>query len=150
MAKGRPVLGICLGAQLIASSFGGAVYPCKKELGWSPVTAVMDGIVPGLPQTFRVFQIHCETFEMPCGGALVYRGQKVRNQGLCMGSALGFQFHLEITLDMIRDWTADCPKPEQESLLAESGKYLPESRENCRIVADRFLSAPYHNFSWIQ
>jgi GMP synthase (glutamine-hydrolysing) len=150
VAKGRPVLGICLGAQLIASSFGGAVYPCKEELGWSPVTGVMDGMVPGMPHTFQVFQMHGETFEIPCGGAMVYRGQKVRHQGLCIGSALGLQFHLEITLDMIQDWISDRPAQEQSALLAESRQYLPESRATCRALADRFLSAPSNTFSWIK
>jgi GMP synthase (glutamine-hydrolysing) len=150
VTKGRPVLGICLGAQLIASSFGGAVYPCKQELGWSPVTSVMEGMVPGMPQTFQVFQMHGETFEIPCGGAMVYRGQKVRHQGLCIGSALGLQFHLEITLDMIQDWISDRPAQEQSALLTESRQYLPESRATCRTLAGRFLSAPSSTFSWIQ
>jgi GMP synthase (glutamine-hydrolysing) len=150
VAKGRPVLGICLGAQLIASSFGAAVYPCEKELGWSSVTAVKNGVVPGFPETCRVFQMHGETFDIPRGAALAYRGEKVRNQALCIGSALGLQFHLEITLDMIRDWICDLPKQEQSSLLDQSRQYLPESRMNCRTIAERFLSAPPDNFSWIR
>jgi GMP synthase (glutamine-hydrolysing) len=148
--KGRPVLGICLGAQLIASSFGAAVYPCEKELGWSSVAAIGNRLIQGLPETCRVFQMHGETFDIPREAVLVYRGEKVRNQALCMGSALGLQFHLEITLEMISDWICDRPLREQSSLLAQSRQYLPESRATCRTIAGRFLSAPSNNFSWIQ
>jgi GMP synthase-like glutamine amidotransferase len=150
VAKGRPVLGICLGAQLIASAFGAAVYPCEKELGWSSVTAVREGMFPGLPETFRVFQMHGETFEIPEGAEVVYRGENVPNQALCIGSALGLQFHPELTLDMIQDWISDCPEQEQSALLAESRQYLPESRMICRTIADRFLSAPSYYFSWME
>jgi GMP synthase (glutamine-hydrolysing) len=148
--KGRPVLGICLGAQLIASSFGAAVYPCEKELGWSSVTAVGNGLIQGLPETCRVFQMHGETFDIPGEAVLVYRGEKVRNQALCRGSALGLQFHPELTIEMIQDWIYDRPAREQSSLLAQSRKDLPESQMICRAIADRFLSAPSYNFSWIQ
>lgn len=148
--KGRPVLGICLGAQLIASSRGAAVYPCEEERGWSSVTAVNKDLFPGLPGQFRVFQMHGETFDIPRGAELVYQGEKVASQGLCIGSALGLQFHPELTIEMIRDWTGDRPAREQSYLLAQSREYLPESRMVCRIIADRFLSAPSRDFSWIQ
>ena len=83
--KGQPVLGICLGAQLIASSFGAAVYPCEPELGWSSVTAVNTTMFPELPGQFRVFQMHGETFDIPEGAALVYRGESVPSQAICIG-----------------------------------------------------------------
>jgi len=102
--KGQPVLGICLGAQMIASSFGAAVYPCEPELGWSSVTAVNMAMFPELPGQFRVFQMHGETFDIPEEAALIYRGENVPSQALCMGSALGLQFHIELTLEMIQDW----------------------------------------------
>lgn len=146
--KGRPVLGICLGAQLIASSRGAAVYPCEEERGWSPVTAVNKDLFPGLPGQFRVFQMHGETFEIPRGAELVYQGEKVASQGICIGSALGLQFHPELSIEMIKDWTGDLPAREQSYLLAQSREYLPESRMICRIIADRFLSASSCNFSW--
>lgn len=150
VTKGRPVLGICLGAQLIASSFGAEVHPCEEELGWSSVTAVNNEIFPGVPEQFRVFQMHGETFEIPHEAELVYRGEKVPNQAICIGSALGLQFHLELTIEMIQDWIFNRPIREQSYLLAQSRQYLPESRLICRIIADRFLSAPSCNFSWIQ
>lgn len=149
VGKRRPVLGICLGAQLIASSFGAMVRPCKAELGWSYVTEVIPEIFPGLPECFRVFQMHGETFDIPQDAALVYRGERVPNQAICKGSALGLQFHLELTLEMIKDWISDRPFPEQADHLSQSMKYLPESQRICRIIADRFLSASSDNFSWI-
>lgn len=149
VAKGRPVLGICLGAQLIASSFKAPVHPCEAELGWSPVTAARREIFPGLPEQFRVFQMHGETFDVPDGATRVYRGERVANQALCIGSALGLQFHIELNLEMIRDWISDRPSEEQSSILAQSRQHLPESQKICRIIADRFLSAPADNFTWM-
>jgi GMP synthase-like glutamine amidotransferase len=150
VTKGRPVLGICLGAQLIASSFGAPVYSCEEELGWSSVIAVRNEIFPRLPIQFRAFQMHAETFDIPREAELVFRGESVPNQAICIGSALGLQFHLELTIGIIQDWINNRSIQEQEFLLAQSRQYLPESMIICRIIADRFLSAPSCNFSWIQ
>lgn len=150
VAKGRPVLGICLGAQLIASSFGALVYPCKKELGWSSVNAIGDELFPELPGRFNVFQMHGETFDIPEPGMLVFRGEEVLNQAICIGSALGLQFHTELTLEMIQDWISFLPSQKQESLITQSRQYLPESEKICRTIADRFLTAPSHAFSWMR
>jgi len=150
VAKGRPVLGICLGAQLIASSFGALVYPCKKELGWSSVNAIGDELFPELPGRFNVFQMHGETFDIPEPGMLVFRGEEVLNQAICIGSALGLQFHPELTLEMIQDWISFLPSQKQESLITQSRQYLPESEKICRTIADRFLTAPSRAFSWMR
>lgn len=148
--RGQPVLGICLGAQLIASAFGAAVYSCEPELGWSSVTAVNTTVFPALPGQFRVFQMHGETFDIPREATLVYRGESVPSQALCIGSALGLQFHIELTLAMIQDWISDLPVQEQSSHLSQSREYLPKSRMVCKVIADRFLSAPPSGFSWMQ
>lgn len=150
VAEGRPVLGICLGAQLIASSFGAPVYPCKKELGWSSVNAIEDELFPELPGRFNVFQMHGETFDIPEPGMLVFCGEEVLNQAICIGSGLGLQFHPELTLEMIQDWISFLPSQKQESLLAQSRQYLPESEKICRTIADRFLNASSHAFSWMR
>jgi len=150
VAEGRPVLGICLGAQLIASSFGAPVYPCKKELGWSSVNAIEDELFPELPGRFNVFQMHGETFDIPEPGMLVFCGEEVLNQAICIGSGLGLQFHPELTLEMIQDWISFLPSQTQESLLAQSRQYLPESEKICRTIADRFLNASSHAFSWMR
>ena len=150
VAKGRPVLGICLGAQLIASSFGALVYPCKKELGWSSVNAIGDELFPELPGRFNVFQMHGETFDIPEPGMLVFCGEEVLNQAICIGSGLGLQFHPELTLEMIQDWISFLPSQKQESLITQSRQYLPESEKMCRTFADRFLTAPSHAFSWMR
>lgn len=146
--RGQPVLGICLGAQLIASAFGAAVYPCEPELGWSSVTVVNTTLFPALPGQFRVFQMHGETFDIPGEAALVYRGERVQSQALSLGSALGLQFHIELTLPMIQDWISNRPLQEQSSHLSQSRHYLLESRTVCKVIADRFLSAPLSGFSW--
>lgn len=149
IAGGRPVLGICLGAQLIASALGAAVRPCKPEIGWSFVSLAEDDLIPGLPQRFPVFQMHGETFDLPPAARLVFRGDRVENQGLCAGSALGIQFHVEVTAEMVGDWLSESPPQERERQLCLAGEMSGESGAVCRMIAEKFFSAPATGFSWL-
>ena len=100
MAHHQPVLGICLGAQLIASALGARVYPGpEKEIGWFPVFA--EPVVPGafaFPATLEVFHWHGETFDLPPGAVHLASSAVCRNQAFQMGArTIGLQFHLETT-----------------------------------------------------
>ena len=68
--QGIPVLGLCLGAQLIASAHGASVYKCINETGWYPVHPTPDatGVFASFPDPYHVFQMHGETFHLPAGG----------------------------------------------------------------------------------
>jgi GMP synthase-like glutamine amidotransferase len=147
VAKGRPVLGICLGAQLIAAAGGAKVFSCERELGWSPVWRV-----PGrgdlFPERFMVFQMHGEMFDVPRDAELVCRGDRVAHQALRWGSALGLQFHIELTQEMIADWIRGRQQGEQDQILGESRMYLPESQALCRRIAGEFLSSPADGSTW--
>lgn len=97
---GRPVLGICLGAQLIASALGARVYPGPhKEIGWHPVYGVRAD--PGgfaFPDEFLAFHWHGETFDLPPGAVWLARSAACRHQAVRIGrQALGLQFHVETT-----------------------------------------------------
>lgn len=100
VAEGKAVLGICLGAQLIASSLGARVYPnAQKEIGWFPVSAEGDaGAAFGLPAEFAAFHWHGETFDLPPGAVRLARSAACANQAFRVGgTAVGLQFHLETT-----------------------------------------------------
>lgn len=137
--SGTPVLGICLGAQLIANAFGGKVYPCTGEIGWHEIRCKARGILNGFPSRFAVFQMHGETFDSPGKGRILCSGAVVKNQAFDIGSATGMQFHLEITDDLIGDWIRMLPLTEKKAISRDTAIYLTDCNSRCRAVAERFF-----------
>jgi GMP synthase-like glutamine amidotransferase len=140
---GQNVLGICLGAQLIASAHGAPVYPFVQETGWHPLDRVpgTSGIFSQFPDQFHVFQLHGETFELPYRGRLLACGKNVRNQAFSLRNALGLQFHLEMTDAIINEWSRDLRKHRQGVIARDTPRYLAESNRLCRLVAEDFIGA---------
>lgn len=108
--SGRPVLGICLGAQLIASVQGARVgRNPEKEIGWFPVEGVSsdDKDTFHFPPSVRVFHWHGETFNLPPGATRLAGSAACRNQAFQLGrSVIGLQFHLEVTPESVRQMVA--------------------------------------------
>ena len=97
---GLPVIGICLGAQLIASALGAKVYSGRHtEIGWFPLEAAVTGedvfrLPPGVP----VFHWHGEAFDLPSGAVHLAKSDACENQAFQIGrNVVGLQFHLETT-----------------------------------------------------
>ena len=103
LARGRPTLGVCLGAQLLALAAGGTVSPGEAgpEIGWAPVVlagaAGDDPLLAGLPDRLTVLHWHGDTFELPSATVLLASNPRYENQAFRTGDrAWGLQFHIEI------------------------------------------------------
>ena len=108
VAKKPPVLGICLGAQLLAKTLGARVYPNRvKEIGWYPVEltpAAADDPLFAQSGTRTLFQWHGDTFDLPPELSIWPVARHARTRLSAMGSsAYGLQFHIEMTAGMIAD-----------------------------------------------
>jgi GMP synthase-like glutamine amidotransferase len=110
VAGGRTVLGICFGAQLLASVLGARVGRCPSiEVGGSEVELTADGraspLLAGFPARFPVFQWHADAFGVPEGARLLARGDRCPNQAFAEGRAIGLQFHLEVAAADVARWS---------------------------------------------
>ncbi len=105
-----PVLGVCLGVQLVAKALGAEVKPGnEKEIGWYPVLLTEEGRHDPVMAHFngmeKIFQWHGDTFEMPPGAHHLAESPLYRNQAFRYGkNVYGFQFHLEVDEPMIERW----------------------------------------------
>ncbi len=109
---GKPILGICLGAQLIASAMGAKVYKsAETEIGWFPVRGLSQSSdsLFSFPALANVFHWHGETFDLPAGSTLLASSDGCMNQAFQLGSSvIGMQFHLEITTESAMDLLKNC------------------------------------------
>lgn len=149
MENDVPVLGVCLGSQLIAHAAGGRVYRgIKKEIGWHKVSVTPAGqadIFAGIggSQDLRVFQWHGDTYDLP-SDAVVLAKSDLYPQAFRIGSAVGIQFHLEVDKNMIERWMKEYAKEVKEANIHKED-VLPKAGE----IEDLSLkcSQAYRNFS---
>ncbi len=110
--SGIPVLGICLGAQLIVSAMGATVYMnSEKEIGWYPIqgTSPIGNSAFKFPSLSTVFHWHGETFDLPEGATLLARSEGCENQAFQLNSSvIGLQFHLETTPESAKAIVSNC------------------------------------------
>jgi len=138
-----PVLGVCLGAQMLAKACGASVGPApQRELGWYDVrltdTARPDPLFGTLPDTLRVFQWHEQTFTIPRGGVLLATSASCRNQAFRYGNAYGLQLHVEVTRDLLASWFAQ--SPDWPAFTSEFNRIGPELARHAEKIYAGFVS----------
>jgi GMP synthase-like glutamine amidotransferase len=135
IAVGKPVLGICLGAQLIAKALGASVYKNEyKEIGWFPVERVdslrQNLVETLLPERAELFHWHGETFALPAGATHMATSRACATQAFLFDNhVMGLQFHLEITREGVERLIRHC----QSELIL--GKYIQQTHE---LLRDEF------------
>jgi GMP synthase-like glutamine amidotransferase len=139
---GRPVLGICLGAQIIAASLGSNVFPGnEKEIGWHTIRflpALEEYNIPGLSPGERiVFHWHGDTFTLPQDAVRIASSEPFPDQGfIYKNRVLALQFHLEVVPSLVKDLVNHCRSEiipstyiqTGDEILAESSHYKANQR----------------------
>jgi GMP synthase (glutamine-hydrolysing) len=143
ITAGRPVLGICLGAQMVAQVLGARVYPGeRREVGWGTVAltdaAGEDPVFGDAGRSLEVFHMHGDTYELPADARHLASSNVYEQQAFEWGGVVyGLQFHLEFTESMIQRLTSDS---EAVAYLRESGaspeKLLAEAPERTARIGE--------------
>jgi GMP synthase (glutamine-hydrolysing) len=143
-----PVLGVCLGVQLLARAAGSWVGPMlEPEIGWHEVeltdAGVDDPVVGALPRTFTALQWHHYTYGVPTGAVELARSASC-TQAFRLGRACwGVQFHPEVTQPQLDGWIVDAsdPPPDPERLRAETVEHIARWNDLGRTLCAAFLDA---------
>ncbi len=147
--QGVPVLGHCLGGQLIARALGALITSNPvPEFGWQAVSTCKDAApdwVKTLPDNFDAFHWHGETFGLPQGAIRILSNDFCSNQGFVIGHTTALQCHIEMTEELIHTWIADAgdslpdPAPSIQSAEAMT-RNLDAQLGQMRVAADILYS----------
>ncbi len=152
----KPVLGICLGAQLIAAALGAKVDPHpQREVGWCDLeitsAAKNDPVLGQLKESEKIFQWHQDSFELPPGAELLATSSICPNQAFRLGDrTYGFQFHLEVDEAVIERWLGlPCHGPwlEKGNLADKIRSETPQHIGRLKILSDQVFSSYIELFS---
>ncbi|BCJ90399.1 glutamine amidotransferase [Terrihabitans soli] len=140
----RPVLGSCLGAQILAHAFGSKVYQGPVEYGFARLTLTEDGkedaLLSGLNNELDLFEMHGDTFDLPQDAVLLARGAAVPHQIFRMGNATyGFQCHFEVTPDIVEEWSSR-HSGTGDRITPLVARDRPKVREDLRTLQDSQVS----------
>jgi len=148
--RGKRILGICLGSQLIAKALGAKVYRAPvKEIGWYDLVlteaGTRDPLFSHFPPVFSAFQWHEDTFDLPHAAKQMATSSPVQNQAFRYGeNAYGLQFHIEVTLEILRSWLDEYGEPpppldSNEDILRKAKTKWEEYTSRGRMFISRFL-----------
>jgi len=147
-ARGIPILGVCLGSQLIAKALGARVYRnSQKEIGWFPIhwteAAHRDPLFADFRDPEIVFHWHGETFDLPAGADWLAYSDACRHQAFRAGKNIyALQFHLEVTPEMIADWCsqdANCGDVAELKMPIEPHAHAARQQELAERVFTRWV-----------
>ena len=143
-----PVLGICLGSQLIAKTFGGKVYRGpKKEIGFYHDLRIDNNskLFSGFTNPFTVFHWHGDTFDLPEQAVRLVHSENYPNQAFQINSAVGLQFHLEVNAEMVNLWLDKTQEKLPQIPYIDPQKIRSDIDENISIVKNN-MNNFYNNF----
>jgi len=146
--KNIPVLGICLGSQLIAKTFGAKVYRGpRKEIGFYNDLKIYNNTLffSGFKNPFTVFHWHGDTFDLPEGAVRLVSSEHYLNQAFQYKSAVGLQFHLEVNAEMVNLWLDNTEEKLQKILHIDPKKIRLDINENISTVKSNMKNF-YNNF----
>ena len=151
VAENVPVLGVCLGSQLIAKTFGSRVYSGpKKEIGFYHDLEVRNynPFFAGFQKKFTVFHWHGDTFDLPVGSNLLVSSENYQNQAFQYKSAVGLQFHLEVNESMVNLWLDNTEEKLKETsyidpkkIRSEINEHIVSVKSNMKIFYENFTSS---------
>jgi len=142
-----PVLGICLGAQLLAKAAHAPVFPVEDaEVGWFEVELTDEGaddpILGRMPRSFEAFQWHYYTYGIPAGGEELARNEAATQAFRLGEKTWGLQFHIEVTEEQVESWVDEDEREVphgREALLGETRDKIAEWNELGRKLCGAFL-----------
>jgi GMP synthase (glutamine-hydrolysing) len=142
LEDGTPVLGVCLGSQLLAAAAGAEVRRAERpEIGWFEVerteAGAADPLLGALPERFTAYQWHSWAFALPDGAVELARSP-VCPHAFRVGASVGLQFHPEVTLAIVEDWLDGAPAavPDPEPIRSETASTADAARERAFALMD--------------